>query len=75
MTADIISLDAVKAERRLRERQARSIARTVAYVLAVCGPLTSPADVEAFRDLVTEQAALDRELFGDDFIISDAEAS
>jgi hypothetical protein len=71
MTADIVSLDAVKAERKLRARQERAIAHTVAYILATVGPLASPADLEAFRDLVAEEAARDRALFGDDIAITD----
>jgi hypothetical protein len=71
MTAAIINLADAKRERRLRARQERAIAHTVAYILATVGPLASPDDIEAFRELVAEQALLDRELFADDITITD----
>jgi len=72
VTADIIILAAAKAERKLRERQARSIAHSVAYLIAVLGPVLTPDDVQALRELVTEEAARDRALFGDDIVITEA---
>ncbi len=72
MQAEIIDLADAKQERRLRERQARVMARVVDEVMAVVGPVSGADDIAAFTSLVAEQLATHPDFAGE--IIVDAEA-